>query len=332
MQESLHEPLIISASRTKDMVRRSPDLLADILLGKTPCRWGPHGPSGHVNPARLHSVVLWTKDPHNLLWHQPLREALLRLRSEYAVLISLELTSTGLGGSFIEPGIPPWRAVYADLQKLLGEGWISPEAMVYRYDPFLSVRSPAGKVFTNAKMDLFAQICGEFLKLGLLRVTTSRADAVHYPRVAERFQKLGLEWLPIDDQAAGDFCHRMSSFCQSRGADFSVCCDPLFAGLTDNWGCIDARRLNRIKGDDLPALEILHNLIGKQRPACQCTYSRDIGYSTGSATCYSGGFGCLYCYAQGNALPPNPEQIQQEIEEFDQEPEKYLEAVGLPLI
>lgn len=321
--------LILSASRTKDMVHRCPDLLAAILLGEAPCRWGPHGPLGRVDPGHLHSVVLWMKSPANLLTHVGLREALFHLRSKLGVLISLELTATGLGSSFIEPGIPSWHSVLADMRKLLAEGWIDPRAVVYRYDPFLSVRTAKGHIISNADNAMFEKVCAGFLDLGIKRVTTSRADAVHYPRVAQRIQSLDLEWIQIDDAAATELCGQMAEFCHSRDADFSICCDPVLSDLTDNWGCIDGRWLNRIKGEGYPpATEILHNKIGQQRPTCQCTYSRDVGYSPGSQTCYSGGFGCLYCYSQGNALPPEPMRFRREIAQFDKNSEEYLHQLG----
>jgi hypothetical protein len=299
-------PLILSASRTKDMVHRCPDLLADILLGKAPCRWGPHAPTGWVNPASLHTVVLWTKDPHNLLDHTRLKIALQKLREEYDVQIALELTATGLAGTFMEPGIAPWLQVRDTLAKILADGLIACEAIVYRYDPFLSVRSASGEILSNAEINLFRQVCGAFLDLGIRRVTTSRADAVSYPKVVTRFTRLGLEWIAIPDDDSIALCREMDDFCHSRGAEFSVCCNPPIPDLSNRFGCIDAVWLNRIKGSEFPpATEISHNKIGKQRPDCHCTYSRDIGYSTGSQNCYSGGFGCLYCYAAGNAIPPS---------------------------
>ncbi len=323
------EPLIISASRTKDMVHRCPDALAKILLGEAPCRWGPHGPLGRVDPGQLHSVVLWTKNPENLLTHTNLRKALFHLDARFAVLISLELTATGLGGSFIEPGIPAWQSVLENTRELLKAGGIDPRVIVYRYDPFLSVRTAGGNIISNANIEMFEKVCAGFLDLGIKRVTASRADAVHYPRVAQRMQSLGLEWIQINDAAATALCGQMAEFCRSRGADFSICCDPPISGLMQNWGCIDARWLNQIKGESSPsATEILHNKIGKQRPTCQCTYSRDIGYSPGSLTCYSGGFGCLYCYSQGNASPPDPVGLQREVAQFDEDPEAYLRRLG----
>lgn len=331
MKADPDQPLIVSASRTKDMVHRSPGLLAEILLGRVPCRWGPHGPRGQVNPAHLHSVVLWTKDPRNLLDHSGLRNTLLKLHNRFEVQISLQLTATGLGGSFIEPGIPAWEDVFSNLSALFSQGWISPQAVVYRFDPFLSVRTPGGKLISNANISLFERLVSRFLSLGIPRVTASRADAVRYPRVAERVRALSLDWIHIPDEEAAQLCDRMASICGSMGADFSVCCEPQTDPLLNKWGCIDSRWLNKIKGEDFPAAtEVPHNKIGKQRPNCRCTYSRDIGYSPGSATCFSGGYGCLYCYSQGNAKPPHVNKILREIEAFDSDPSGYLASRNLP--
>lgn len=312
------------------MVHRSPDLLAKLLLGEIPCRWGPYAPYGRVDPSNLHTVVLWTKDPRNLLVSESLHSALLTLKDQYGVQISLQVTATGWGGSFIEPGIPPWRTVRDSLQRLFAEGLASPEAAVYRYDPFLTVQTPAGHFLSNAQIAVFRELCTAFTSLGIQRVTTSRADARRYPKVKGRVESLGLKWVFITDDEAVDLCAAMDKVCREFGVDFSVCCEPSASPLIAHWGCIDGAWLNRIKGDDPPATEVLHNQIGKQRPSCRCTYSRDIGYSTGSATCYSGGYGCLYCYSQGSAKLPHIEKILQGIADFDKDPLAYLENRKLP--
>jgi len=181
------------------------------------------------------------------------------------VQLSLQITSTGLGGSFIEPGIPPWERLLASLAELLLEDWIKPAAAVYRYDPFLRVRTPEGKIIGNSSITLFERMCSEFARLGISRVTTSRADSQRYPAVAQRVRSFGLEWMHLDDRSAAEFCLEMDAVCRSMDLDFSVCCEPPVPSMTERWGCIDAKRLNRTKGDLFPgATEILHNKIGKQ--------------------------------------------------------------------
>ncbi|TKJ38403.1 hypothetical protein CEE37_12855 [candidate division LCP-89 bacterium B3_LCP] len=324
------QPLIISASRTKDMVHRSPDTLAEILTGIKQCRWGPHGPFAQIRPDLIHTIVLWTKAPENLLKHQKLHESLRILHEEYRIQVSLQITATGFGGSFLEPGIPAWEGVCNTVRELFDEGWINPKAVIYRFDPFLLLKTPSGKLFGNISLDLFKDMAAAFVSLGIRRVTTSRADAVRYPKVAQRLKALGLEWIHIPDDRAVKLCEDMDAVCRKMGVDFSVCCEPPVDSLLSRWGCIDGVWLNEAKGREYPpATETLHNQIGRQRPACHCTYSRDIGYSPGSATCYSGGFGCLYCYSQGNAKPPDPEGISAEIRFFDEKSEEYLRSKNL---
>ncbi|MBU0519652.1 DUF1848 domain-containing protein [bacterium] len=322
-------PLIISASRTKDMVHRSPGLLAKLLLGEADCRWGPYAPFGRIDPAAIHSIVLWTKDPHALISHPDLNQTLWLLKKRFNVQIALQITATGFGGSFIEPGIPRWESVVETVQRIFQSGLIQPQATVYRFDPFLKIHTPGGRCISNINFPIFETLSRAFINLGIKRVTTSRADAVRYPMVAQRLAGFNLTLDDFEEQEAFRFCQMVDADCQHKEADFSICCEPQHPTLL-KWGCIDGRWLNQTKGSAFPrATEILHNKIGRQRPACRCTYSRDIGYSTGSKTCFSGGFGCLYCYSQGSANPPHLEKIIAEIADFDRHPQDYLKAKGL---
>jgi len=329
MSESVNEPIIVSASRTKDMVHRSPDVLARLLLGKSECRWGPYAPFGLIKPNEVHTIVLWTKNPDNILDHKELNEALWCLKRDFRVQIALQVTATGFGSSFIEPGIPHWKTVVDSVMRIFQSGLIRPEAAVFRFDPFLQVKTPAGNRISNFTSEIFKSIAAQFKESGIKRVTTSRADAIHYPKVAERCSDLGLQWEHIDDERATSFCRDLDRICQSMSINFSICCEPNASDLL-KWGCIDGRFLNDAKGSSFPeTTTIMHNVVGKQRPTCRCTYSRDIGYSTGSKTCYSGGFGCLYCYSQGSAQFPDKAKISTEIAEFDRDPEEYLQSRDL---
>lgn len=316
-------PVILSASRTRDMVHRSPGVLAAILAGRRRCRWGPYAPEGVVDPRQLHSVVLWTKAPGNLLDHAGLRRILAAYHDQHRIGISLQLTVTGLGGSFVEPGIPHQEEVAATLRRLLDTGWLNPGAVTVRFDPFLALLTPRGHRFGNLDPAVFATVLEPFVDLGVTRVVTSRGDAVRYPRVVERVESLGLHWVPVDDLSAARLCRDLDAWCRNRGVAFSVCCEPPLAQWTRRWGCIDAEHLERWSPRP-PPTRWLHNRLGKQRPTCRCTYSKDVGYSAGVARCYSGGFGCLYCYAQGRDRPPHPERLMSEIAEFDRDPAEYL--------
>ncbi len=321
-------PLVLSASRTRDMVHRTPGLLAEVLSGKRRCRWGPYAPEGVVDPGVLHSVVLWTKAPGNLLAHESLRSVLERLALDHRVNVALQLTVTGLGGSFVEPGIPRWQEVADTTARLLETSWLDPRAITLRFDPFLLLETPCGHRFGNLDPAVFRTVLEPFLRLGIARVVTSRADAVRYPRVLDRVAAVGLRWVAVGERAAESFCRDMDTWCLEQGATFSVCCEPPVPGLSDRWGCIDAGHLNPLVPGRAGATSWSHNRLGKQRPACRCSYSKDIGYTTGAARCFSGGFGCLYCYAQGRARAPGVSKLRAEVLEFDRDPVSFLADRG----
>src|SRR5574340_775148 len=111
---------ILSASRRTELVAHFPDLLAQRLE--------------EAGPDRVHSVVVWTKDPSNLLTHARLRAALARVGQVF-----VQWTVTGLGGTFLEPHVPAPSAQLAlldDIVSYVGD----PRRIHWRYDPLLSVR------------------------------------------------------------------------------------------------------------------------------------------------------------------------------------------------
>ena len=215
-------------------------------------------------------------------------------------------------------------------RRLLEQPWLHPGAVTLRFDPVIGVLTPGGRVFGNLHAAVPRSVLEPFVQMGIRRVVTSRGDGVRYPRVVERMASVDLRWLPIDDRTAAAFCRSLDLWCKDRGVSFSVCCEPAVPDLVGRWGCIDADHLNRLAPDRAPATRWLHNRIGKQRPACRCTYSKDIGYTTGAARCFSGGFGCLYCYAQGRAGVPRAAALRSDIQAFDRDPRDYLAAHGLP--
>ena len=111
------------------------------------------------------------------------------------------------------------------------------------------------------------------------------------------------------------FMRGLAAACRERGMSYSTCVHPVDDELVEAEGCIDGRVINpwiRERGGR-PVWDALHNRVGSQRPHCRCTYSLDIGYSPGVPLCSSGGFGCLYCYAQG---PGIGKQVRASVEEM----------------
>ena len=97
----MNQRKVISASRRVDMVACYPQRFVEILNEKCP-------------PERVHTLVIWTKNPYNLIHKQFLREKL----CEYDQLF-LHYSITGLGGSILEPQIPGTEIALEFLPELI---------------------------------------------------------------------------------------------------------------------------------------------------------------------------------------------------------------------
>ncbi len=300
-------PNVLSASRTKDPIARNPDVLASILCGESPAAFGPSSKSRTVHLEDFAVLVLWTKDPTNLLKHPELN----RVVSDFSGHSYLNLTVTGLGGTFMEPGIPKPEQVFDVLRDIIDAGILSPEWVLLRYDPLLEVRTPGGKVLTNTDRELFGSIIKEAASIGITRCATSRMDFQRYPQVAERLRRFGIEPKEVELE---DLITEMDSVASHQGIELSCCVDPVIDGITDRFGCIDGELFNELIGEDLCDTST-HSA---QRHGCKCTRSVDIGYSKGLQQCFTGGKGCLYCYSQRGYPKKLEHQVQHLLSKFEQ--------------
>jgi hypothetical protein len=259
-----HLLTVVSASRRCDLPACHPDELVAALA--------------HHPPETVHTLVLWTKDPRPMADHADLRRALSRYEALY-----LHLTVTGLGGTILEPGVPPWRrvlgalpGVFAALPNLL------PGAVELRYDPLIRVFGRAGGVEGNLEPDLLRGVAAEVAGSGVTTVRTSVLTL--YPKVVRRLADRGLTVDPRLDELAGSFITGvMAPICDDRGLTLLTCVRP----EGGKRGCIDG-----------PTLTVLHPAGRRcsrardrsQRGECRCTVSKDIG---SYRLCPHG---CLYCY------------------------------------
>ena len=333
--------LVISASRTKDLVRWSPGVLAEVLTGRRPCRFGWTGKPIVLDLSEIHTLVLWTKDPGPLVAHVQLREALEKL-VELGGQVYLQLTVTGFGGTFVEWAVPLPAEVRGRLEGVLDVGLVAAGAVKLRYDPLLRI-SAGDVVVTNMRKALFAKVVDSFRSLGVEDAVTSYIDAVRYPKVRRRIEEgLGLVLADVKGDELADLVRWMAGACRDRGMRFDTCASPQMP--YEREGCICGSRFNALMrerfGEGAPrCTERLHNEVtGGQRGECRCTYSRDIGYSAGLTTCYTHGSGCLYCYSHREALGPHlMPLVQSEVRAFLRDPrgfpselgkEHYLDLVG----
>lgn len=298
----MEEKIVISASRTRDLVRCAPGLLAQFVSGARPVRF-VRTPALHaLSPGRIGALALWTKDPAPLLSHAALGDVLASYRNEHAGAVLLNLTVTGLGGTALEPGIPPHDSILKSTGALIDSGLIEPEAVILRYDPLIAVRTADGPL-RNIDIGLFTGIARGFRRLGVERIKVSAVD-YGYAHVSRRLARHGIEPRECDANAACAFVDEMNRVCAEMGMRVDVCCNPAARTNETTAGCIDGTLINAILEKRGAAHRVSirpHNEIGRQRPGCRCTWSTDIGYSPGIPGCFTSDGACLYCYSQRNA-------------------------------
>jgi hypothetical protein len=252
---------VISASRRVELVACYPEVLARALRRKCP-------------PDTTHTVVLWSKDPRNLLRPGPLRDALAMYRQLY-----LHLTVTGMGGSFLEPRVLPQAealALLPELVRFLGTA----RRIRVRFDPIVHIIFPNGDRFTN--LSSFEEIARAAAAAGVPAVTTSWMAS--YRKVRDRLVRRGLKAEPVSDDRWLEEAVYLRGVSARHGLLLEGCC---VAGWPQG-RCIDGALLGRLHpdGETAPTARAKG-----QREFCGCTESYDVGWYV---SCLHG---CLYCYA-----------------------------------
>ena len=248
--------LVISASRRTDLTAFFPEQFISSLE--------------KYQPEQVHSVVIWTKNPNNLISHTALNSTL----SQYSQLF-LQLTITGLGGGELEPCIPVSENVLSLLPELI-DFIGSPERIRVRFDPIVHLYKD-GEI---CNMDCFYKIVSRIAPLGIKNVSASWMTM--YGKVKHRIDVEGIKTAAF---SRDDDLHELTTIASEFGMRLHFCCIP---GLPVS-KCIDGELLNRFH----PSGKKAETKRAKgQRELCGCTESIDIGWY--SQQC-SGK--CLYCYA-----------------------------------
>ncbi|MBI5787984.1 MAG: DUF1848 family protein [Candidatus Schekmanbacteria bacterium] len=255
--------IIVSASRRSDLVTCYPEKLVEEV--------------SKIGLENIHTLVIWTKNPANMLDNHSLLELLGKLDQVY-----LNLTVTGLGGTFLEPKVPTPEEIFQrmpDVIKLIG----SPQRISLRYDPLIEVADFQENRFTNITPDIFIPILKQTARLGIPIIRTSYATP--YWKVLSRFKRLGLTFVehPLEE-ITGFIQGIMMEEAGKLGVEVRTCVVP---HLTDSGGCIDGKLLRELH----PYKERCSIAVDRsQRECCHCTKSQDIGNWDSCAN------GCLYCY------------------------------------
>lgn len=253
---------VISASRREEMVGFAPDRLIQFLNTRCPAE-------------KVHSLVLWTKRPQNILHHGELN-SLLSLYDQ----IVIHLTITGFGGTELERGIPEPEKVFVlmpELIKFIG----SSERLIIRFDPVLNLTDRNGKTMSN--IHLFPEYAERIADLGVTKMVTSWITP--YDKVINRLKLLGYTPNVPDIREIESQAKWMSLEAEKRGVWLGGCCVP---GVLPSSVCINSTVLNDLHPQGKKAIETSAQ---GQRDTCTCTKSWDIGWY------YSCPGQCVYCYA-----------------------------------
>ena len=258
MQQKL--PKVLSASRWTDLVACYPQEFLTRLK---------EFPSEDV-----HSIVIWTKNPANLIKLKELRDTL-----EGYDQIYLHLSITGMGGTVLEPNIPEWKEVVKLLQELI-KFVKGAKRFSWRFDPVVYLEKN-GEEFTN--YPVFSEILPYMAELGITVCRTSFLSP--YKKVIKRLGIAGFKIVSISQERIKEIFDELSQ----KGRDYGV--TLLYCSMDDFEvsSCIDGRLLTELH----PAKKVCDLKKDKgQRARCGCTESLDIGWY--SMKCLNG---CLYCYA-----------------------------------
>ncbi len=225
-------------------------------------------------PQGVHSIVIWTKNPRNMIAEGELRRVLRNYRQLF-----IHLTITGMGGGEFEPLAPPWEetvAMISPLIDLTGD----PRRIAWRFDPILEVESSRERYGNFALFPTLASAVGSF------GIETCRVSWVSpYKKVVARLAKKGWRLRDSDFMTRKEQGEELETVASRNGMRVRFCSMEGFPVSK----CIDGTFLSDIHPDKLDASR---RRAKGQRPLCGCTESLDLGWY--SLRCQ---LGCLYCYA-----------------------------------
>ena len=252
---------VVSASRRVDLVGAYPDKLIELLREKAP-------------PERTHTLVIWTKNPSNLLHCSELIEEVGKYRSLF-----LHVSVTGMGGTVLEPGVPAAEEVLLMLDsivELAGGG----EHVRLRFDPIVHIRIRDGTIYTNS--GYYEEVARAASNAGIHNVSISWMQV--YRKVIRHLKARGMAAVVISEEQMLEELSVIQKISDRYGITLHGCCVPVMPVSR----CIDGFILEELHPDNLPCSKVKAK---GQRELCGCTESYDIGWYE---PCLHG---CVYCYA-----------------------------------
>lgn len=243
-----------------------------------------------LSPDIVDCIVLWTKDPANLLPH-------LRELDQMGYRYYFQFTLTPYGRE-LEPGMRNKEQVEETLLTLSEK--IGAHRIIWRYDPIILNDT----LTIDYHKEQFARMCEKF-QFAVRSVTISFVDL--YPKLKTDFiRSLTLEEM----QQLGEFFGKTAA---KFHLPIHTCCET--ADLSQ-YGITKASCINPQIVEELADRHISINRDKNQRPGCGCCESIDIGVYN---TCPHG---CVYCYANYS-----PESTRHNIEKYNPEGELLIGRV-----
>lgn len=239
-----------------------------------------------LNPSKVHTIVLWSKNFKNVLVN-PMHLEKYNLYFQYTI---------NSYSKFLEPNVPDYNTTLKILEGLLKK--YTPGQFNIRFDPIIistgGETDPTPDVPERARLFVFERLCRDLKSLGMenCRVTTSYLAM--YPQVKARLEKLGLDMVKLSEGGQIYFFERMAEMAQKYGIMLYSCASPILEKVSGirKGHCIDGELLEKLFGG-----RVKKSKDNGQREACGCTYSKEIGIYSKSIDGMKCLHGCKYCYA-----------------------------------
>ncbi len=277
-------PMVVSASRRTEVVALRPQWLIQ-ALERFPHRFKKD----------IHSVVLWTKDPTNIVEHPGLRQTL----SKYNLLV--HFTITGLGGTRVEPTVPQLDVLLGRLPRLV-EFLGDPRRLRWRFDPIVTLRKENNSLWSST--EYFENLAEKMVNVGVNNCYFSFCRIYQRKFTLRKLEAAGIHVVEPDLKTRLETVEKMKKITQPLRLILYHCDEPLLANVSgvEAARCIDARLLTELHLLHFPADSNQDKTMAQFRQACYCTESRGIG---GYLPC---SYGCAYCYAE--AAVPSPDKLK----------------------
>jgi DNA repair photolyase len=274
---------VISASRRTDLVSYFPEWLSSVIAEEKAVVYAP---SRHIRivdlgPETVHTFVLWSKDFSHLIENRfNLRDVL----SKYDQLY-FHMTITGLGGTFIEEGVPGPSKTLSQLESLIHIAGL-PRRVSVRFDPIVFWEED-GRIKSN--IQFFEELAPRVAALEIKDIRFSYAQ--WYRKAIRRAAKRRFFYIDPSQEEKIEKAQNLTQIAQRWGLNLYACSQNFLADIPgiQASACIDGNLLQNLH----PLREAVSLEKDKsQRRECHCTESVDAGSYAQSCP-----HSCLYCYA-----------------------------------